>query len=64
MKCGNCGYKMSNGEAIFANIGKVLGDILERIPKENATGTNTLSNSTRLKCPKCGETGRWIADNE
>lgn len=63
-KCGNCGYKMSSGEAIFSGLGKLLGEIVERIPKQNATGTNTLSNVTRLKCPRCGEVGRWIRDDE
>lgn len=63
-KCANCGYKMSSGESIFSSLGKLLGDIAERISSQNVTGTNTLSNATRLKCPKCGQTGSWIRDDE
>ena len=63
-KCANCNYRMSSGEAIFSGLGKLLGEIVERIPKQNAAGTNTLSNVTRLKCPRCGEVGRWIRDDE
>lgn len=63
-KCASCGYKMSGGESILSNIGKVLGDVVERVPQRSAMGTNTLSNATRLKCPKCGQVGRWIRDDE
>jgi hypothetical protein len=57
-------FLMSSGDAIFQGIGKVLGDIVERIPKQNSTGTNTLSNVARLKCPRCEEVGRWIRYDE
>jgi hypothetical protein len=29
-KCASCGYKMSGGESILSNIGKVLGDVAGR----------------------------------
>lgn len=63
-KCANCGYNMSSGESIFSSLGKLLGDIVERIPQQKATGANILSNATRLKCPKCEQTVRWIRDDE
>jgi len=63
-KCASCGYKMSGGESILSNIGKVLGDVAGRGLQQGAMGTNTISNSTRLKCPKCGQVGRWIRDDE
>lgn len=63
-KCANCGYTMAGGESILTNIGKIFGDVAERIPQRNAMGTNTLSNITKLKCPKCGQVGRWLRDDE
>ena len=58
--CANCGYKLSAAEAIMLNVGKVFGDVADRRLPQRAIGTNTISNMTRLKCPKCGVTGRWI----
>ena len=60
-KCANCGYELSAAEAIMLNIGKVFGDVAGKtLPQQRAMVTNTISNITRLKCPKCGQTGRWI----
>ncbi|WP_455795787.1 hypothetical protein [Clostridium butyricum] len=58
--CASCGYKLSAAEAIVLNIGKVAGDVADVALTRRAMGTNTISNATRLKCPKCGQVGRWI----
>ena len=63
-KCSVCGYKISARESILLNIGKVLGEASKRIPKQQAFGTNTISNITELKCPNCGQVGRWVRDDE
>ena len=63
-KCSACGYKISARESILLNIGKVLGEASKRIPKQQAFGTNTISNITELKCPNCGQVGRWVRDDE
>ncbi len=63
-KCSVCGYKISAGESILLNIGKVLGEVSKRIPQQQAFGTNTISNITELKCPNCGQVGRWVRDDE
>lgn len=59
-KCANCGYELSAAEAIMLNVGKVFGDVADKALTQRVMGTNTISNITRLKCPKCGQTGRWI----
>ena len=59
--CANCGYKLSATEAILLNICKIANDAVDIYSKrKSAMRTNTISNMTRLKCPKCGTTGRWI----
>lgn len=62
-KCSVCGYHMEGGEALVSNTLHILGRVLERQTKK-ALGTNTLSNATKLQCPKCGVVGRWIRDDE
>ena len=47
-KCSVCGYKISARESILLNIGKVLGEASKRIPKQQAFGTNTISNITEM----------------
>lgn len=63
-KCANCGYKISGGESVALNIGKIFNAFAKAMPKQQAFGTNTISNITELKCPKCGQTGRWIREDE
>lgn len=57
-KCANCDYSMGFVESAIVNLGSFL-------PKaQGAIGMNTLSNIRNIKCPGCGETGRWIRDDE
>lgn len=62
-KCANCGYKMNFTESVLVNILKSLGDVFESSASK-AVGMNTVSNANKLKCPKCGEYGRWIREDE
>ncbi|MDG6889414.1 hypothetical protein Cp4436_01447 [Clostridium perfringens] len=62
-KCAVCGYHMDAGEALLSNALHILGGVIGS-QTEKAIGTNTLSNATKMKCPKCGSYGRWIRDDE
>lgn len=53
-KCANRGYKMNFTESVVTNTLKI----------SKAVGMNTVSNANQLKCPKCGEDGRWIREDE
>lgn len=59
-KCANCGYEMGFVESAVVNL--LL--LKKKSMSQGMLGMNILSNANNLKCPNCGEVGRWFRDDE
>jgi len=63
MKCLNCGYEMSTAQEVQSTALHVAQGILSVIqPIAGAvagTANSSLGKSKGVKCPNCGEYGRW-----
>ncbi|MGL5659398.1 MAG: hypothetical protein ACRDDK_09950 [Cetobacterium sp.] len=65
IKCGNCGFTKANDEALWEIAVVAFSKILEILNKNISRATPldrmtaSFANKSEVKCPKCGEVGRW-----
>lgn len=55
--CSSCGYQLSFFEVILFSAFKLGSGCAS-----NSVGIHTVSNALGMKCPSCGESGRWLKD--
>ena len=71
MKCSNCDFEMDTLQSIIRTLGGVLIKLLELLKTiaeiaghlgKSATESITppTANAFGVKCPNCGEIGRWV----
>ncbi|WP_156739418.1 hypothetical protein [Paenibacillus oryzae] len=64
IKCTSCNYRKSAGEALIESGLRLLKTLLSSPQTSSLVGANTIANFVEMKCPKCGETGRWVREDE
>ncbi|NFE74690.1 hypothetical protein FC758_12375 [Clostridium botulinum] len=61
VKCLNCGYEMSTYQEVTSTLSHITSGIFGK-SRENVFGgvmNQEIGTSRGVKCPKCGEVGRW-----
>lgn len=65
IKCGNCGFTKANDEALWESVlficGKIFGNSIRSATSLDRM-TAGIANKSEIKCPKCGEVGRWTEE--
>lgn len=65
VKCLNCGYEMSTYQEVTSTLAHIASGFLKGSSNDNKKSilggimNQEVGNSKGVKCPNCGEVGRW-----